>query len=244
MWLIYIPLSVIILIVCLYFYVLLTLPPVAFLKKSNPDTTALMAARKLEAKSAGKRYTVRQYWISFKEIPELFKKSVRISEDAGFYLHEGIDMDELKESIKKNWDEGRFARGASTITQQLAKNLFLSTKKSIWRKIREYFIAQSLEETLSKNRIFHLYLNLIEFGPGVFGVEAASRYYWGKSANQLSAEEMIRLTAIIPRPLRTRPDRKTKWLFWRCRWIVGKLFLYNYIDQTEHDILMASFNSP
>jgi len=225
-----------------YLYIQITLPDVTKLKNSNPNTTALIEDRKIAAKSAGKKFVVRQKWIDFKEIPELLKKSVRISEDAGFYLHGGIDLEELEESIKKNWKEGRFARGGSTITQQLAKNLYLSTEKSILRKIREYFIAHDLEDVLSKNRIFSLYLNLIEFGSGIFGVEAASRYYFGKTVTQLSGEEMIRLTAIIPRPLTTRPDINSKWLFWRCRWIVGKLFLYKYIEKAEHDYFISRFS--
>jgi monofunctional biosynthetic peptidoglycan transglycosylase len=241
-WLIYIFAGGLLLLILLYLYIIFTLPDVKVLKDSNPKTTALIEDRKSEAEAADKRFTLRQKWIQFKQMPELLKKSVRISEDAGFYLHGGYDLEELQESIKKNWKEGRFARGGSTITQQLAKNLYLSTEKSIWRKLREYFIARELEDHLSKNRIFHLYLNLIEFGPGIFGVEAASRYYFGKAASQLSEEEMIRLTAIIPRPLKTRPDTNSKWLLWRCRWIVDKLYLYKYIDKTAHDYLKACFN--
>ena len=240
-WLIYIPVAGILLILSLYLYILISMPEVEVLKDSNPEITALIQDRINEAKVAGKKFIVKQRWVTFKQIPDLLKKAVRISEDAGFYLHKGIDLEELEESIKKNWEEGRFARGGSTITQQLAKNLFLSTDKSIWRKIREFFIARKLEETLTKNRIFHLYLNLIEFGPGVFGVDAASRYFFGKSVSLMSSDEMIRLAAIIPRPLTARPDKDTRWLLWRCRWIAEKLYLYKYIEESEHDYLLNLF---
>lgn len=222
-------------------WIYLTLPDVSPLVGNNPETTALMEQRKEEAAAAGRELRIRQRWIRFSDIPELLKNSVRISEDASFYLHEGVDFYELKESIRKNWEEGRFARGASTITQQLAKNLYLSTEKSILRKIREYLIAQRLEKTLSKDRIFHLYLNIIEFGPGVFGVEAAARYYYGKHAAGLSPEEMVRLTAVIPRPLEIRPNGSSRWLMWRCCWIVRKLKQYGYIDLLLFLPLESSF---
>jgi monofunctional biosynthetic peptidoglycan transglycosylase len=222
----------------------ISLPDVESLVNTHPKTTALMDQRKDEASAAGKKLRIRQYWVPFKQIPKLLKRTVRISEDANFYFHEGIDLDELEESIKKNWEKGEFARGASTITQQLAKNLFLSTEKSILRKVKEFFITRELESTLSKNRIFHLYLNIIEYGKGIFGVDAASRYYFGKSVSGLTDEEIIRLTAVIPKPLSVRPDQNSKWILWRCRWITDKLLLYKYIESAQHDSLISSFSPP
>lgn len=224
----------------IYFYY--SLPDVAYLKSKNPGRTALMQLRLDEAKMNHQKLRIRQYWVSYSHIPELLKKTIRISEDASFYSHEGVDYEELKESIIKNLEEGKLARGGSTITQQLAKNLYLSTEKSFLRKIREYFIARRLEDELSKNRIFHLYLNIIEFGPGIFGVEAASRYYFKKSVNNLDLEEMVRLTAIIPRPLITSPVKNSRWLNWKCKWILSKLALYDYIDQATCDSLLLAFN--
>ncbi len=237
-------LFVIVLMLAVYIMIQISIPDVNPLINNNPSTTALMEQRKEEAKEVGKKIRIRQQWVSFGQIPKLLKKTVRISEDANFYFHEGIDLDELKESIKKNWEKGEFARGASTITQQLAKNLYLSTEKSIWRKVKEFFITRELESTLSKNRIFHLYLNVIEYGRGIFGVAAASRYYFGKSASELNDEEIIRLTAVIPKPLSVRPDQNSKWLLWRCRWITGKLLLYKYIEDAKHDSLMTLFSPP
>jgi monofunctional biosynthetic peptidoglycan transglycosylase len=217
------------------------MPDTAMLQKKNPETTALIKQRQTHAQEEGKKYIVQQYWVPFSTIPELLKKTVRISEDASFYFHKGIDLVELKESLIKNWEKKEFARGGSTITQQLAKNLYLSTDKTIIRKIKEYFIAKRIEKELSKNRIFHLYLNIIELGPGIFGVEAASRYYFSKSVSELNLEEIIRLTAIIPQPLRRGANQNSRWLNWRCRWILDKLKLYNYIDESTSDSLLSFF---
>lgn len=208
----------------------LSLADITYLKNYNPKITALMQFRKEQAEAQGKKYTIRQNWVSFQTIPDLLKKAVRISEDASFYDHKGIDYEELKASIKKNFEKGTLVRGGSTITQQLAKNLFLSPEKSFLRKIREYFIAKRLEDELSKDRIFNLYLNVIELGPGIFGVEAASQHYFNKSVQNLNLEEIVRLTAIIPRPLTVSPIKESKWLEWRVEWIFHKMKLYKYID--------------
>jgi len=223
-------------------YFFASLPDVSHLKNENPKITALMQMRMDQAKTENKKFKIRQYWVSYGSIPELLKNTIRIAEDASFFNHEGVDFEELKESIKRNLEEGKLARGGSTITQQLAKNLYLTTDKSFLRKIKEYFIAQRLENELSKNRIYHLYLNVIEFGPGVFGVEAASKYYFGKSVSNLSLEEIVRLTAIIPRPLITNPKSNSKWLKWKCKWILRKLALYNYIDQATYDTILLTFD--
>jgi len=218
-----------------------SLPDVSYLKKQNPKTTALIEMRKTRAKAKGKRLRVRQNWVSFKRIPKLFRQAVRVTEDASFYFHEGVDFEELKESIKKDLEKGELVRGASTITQQLAKNLYLSTEKTLIRKLKEYFIARRLEASLGKHRIFHLYLNIIEFGRGVYGVQAASKYYFKKDVKDLNLEQMVRLTAIIPRPLTLNPKGNNRWLKWKCRWILGKLLLYKYIDQGQYDEAITAF---
>jgi monofunctional biosynthetic peptidoglycan transglycosylase len=217
-----------------YGSVFLGLPDVADLKSINPPLTALMERRIEQAKKEGANFTIKQEWVSFRDIPQLFKDTVRIAEDSNFYWHHGIDYEELKEAIKKNIREKRFARGASTITQQLAKNLYLSTKKSPFRKIKEYFIARKLEKGLTKDRIFELYLNVIELGPGIFGVQTASKLFFGHSVDQMSLEEIIRLTAIIPRPLQADPMGHTPWLLWRCRWLLHKLLLYKYVSEETY----------
>jgi len=224
----------------LWFYY--TLPEVGYLKKQNPKTTAIIELRKEQAAVQHRKLRIRQSWVRFRNIPKRLKQAVRITEDASFYKHEGVDYEEIKESIKRDLREGKLSRGGSTITQQLAKNLYFSTNKSFFRKIKEYFVAKRLEAELSKNRIFHLYLNLIEWGPGIFGIQAASRYYFEKNVWDLSLEESIRLTAIIPRPLRTNPTSKNRWLLWKCRWILRKMKLYGFISQSEYNLVKPSFN--
>jgi len=225
--------SLLAVVLCIIFSIsiYLSLPNVTYLKDTNPKITAFMQLRKEQAKAQDKKYNIRQNWVSFQTIPDLLKKAVRISEDASFYEHEGIDYEELKESIKKNFEEATLVRGGSTITQQLAKNLFLSPEKSYLRKLKEYFIAKRLEDELSKDRIFNLYLNVIELGPGIFGVEAASKHYFNKSVQNLNLEEIVRLTAIIPRPLTVSPKKDGQWLKWKVEWIFHKMKLYKYIDE-------------
>ena len=224
-------------VVSISFY--LSLPDVSWLKEKNPRTTAMMQHRIDESAKKGKKLKIQQRWVSYKKIPKKLRQAVRVSEDAAFYRHEGIDFDELKESFRKNWEKGEIVRGGSTITQQLAKNLFLSTDRSYFRKIKEYFIARRLEAALSKSRIFHLYLNIIEFGPGIFGVQAASRYYFGKNVGQLTLGEMVRLAAIIPRPLKITPNSSSRWLKWKSKWILRKLKLYHYITNEEYEAALS-----
>jgi len=137
--------------------------------------------------------------------------------------------------------EKRIVRGASTITQQLAKNLYLSTDKTFWRKLKEVWLARRLEKALPKNRIFALYLNLIEFGPGVFGVQAAARHWFGKNAADLTLEESVRLTAIIPRPLRSDPRTNDAWMKFKGKWIADTLKAVGAISPDEHASLVLSF---
>lgn len=223
------------------FYIYLSLPDVSELKTKDPRTTALMLQRYREAKKTDDQFRIRQQWMDFEAIPKLLRETVRITEDASFYQHRGIDFAELKEAIKKNWQKGEYVRGASTITQQLAKNLYLTTEKNFIRKIKELLIARRLENQLSKDRIFAIYLNVIEWGPGVFGVEAASQYYFHKTVSQLSLEEIVRLVAVIPRPLNVNPTENSDWLKWKCRWILDALRRYAYIDQAQYQATYDRF---
>jgi len=219
----------------------LSLPDVSNLITNNPRTTALMLQRYTEAKMSQKDLIIRQKWVSFDKIPKLFKDTIRVTEDAGFYQHQGVDLTELKAAIKKNWQKGKFVRGASTITQQLAKNLYLTTDKSVIRKIKEFLITRRLENQLSKNRIFDLYLNVIEFGPGIFGVQAAAQNFFYKNVSQLDLEEIVRLTAVIPKPLKETPTRNSSWIKWKAGWIIDALRRYKYIDQNEYQNVKAKF---
>ena len=231
--------TVILLLIAWFF---LSLPDVSNLKTTNPGTTSLIESRKKQAKKKGTKLKIYQKWVNFADIPEMLKDTVRISEDAGFYYHKGIDYFELKEALKKNLKEGKKVRGGSTITQQLAKNLFLSTKKSYTRKIREFFIAKKLEKQLSKNRIFHIYLNLIEFGRGIFGVEAAGEYFFKKPVSHLNLVEIIRLAAVIPKPLRVSPLSNSGYMKWRANFLLDKLYKYQYITGDEYYSAKEAFN--
>jgi monofunctional biosynthetic peptidoglycan transglycosylase len=222
-------------------HLFLTLPGVSGLKTNNPKRTALMETRSKQAEKEGSDYVIRQSWVPFEHIPQILKDTVRIAEDAGFYWHNGIDFEELKQAIKRNIQEKKFVRGGSTITQQLAKNLYLSPKKSLYRKFKEYLIARKLEKTLSKDRIFELYLNVIEFGPGLFGVDAASQFYFGCPVSELEIEGVVRLVAVLPRPLTTDPREDSPWLKWRCRWLLHKLQLYEYISQNTYQEIIDIF---
>ena len=223
------------------FYLYLSLPDVSELKSKDPRTTALMLQRYREAKKTDEKFRIRQHWMEFEAIPKLLRETVRITEDASFYQHRGIDFAELKEAIKQNWQKGEYVRGASTITQQLAKNLYLTTEKNFIRKIKELLIARRLENHLSKDRIFAIYLNVIEWGPGVFGVEAASQYYFHKTASQLNLEEMVRLVAVIPQPLNVNPTENSDWLKWKSRWILDALRRYAYIDHEQYQVTYDRF---
>ena len=222
-------------------YFFLTLPGVEFLRNQNPKTTAIIEQRKAEAKENKQKLQIRQSWVSFSVIPQLLKDTVRVSEDIDFYHHRGIDYYELKESLKRNFKEGKSARGGSTITQQLAKNLFLSTGKSYYRKLKEFFIAKKLEEFLSKDRIFTLYLNIIELGKGIFGVEAAARFYFGKPVGALTLVEIIRLSAVIPKPLRVTPLSDSRYLKWRAKLLLERLKQYGYITAAEYENAIIRF---
>jgi monofunctional biosynthetic peptidoglycan transglycosylase len=193
------------------------------LRRANPRLTALMEQRKEESLDKGKKITFRQQWIPLSQMSDNIKHAVIVSEDGTFYVHEGIDWYEVKESIKKDIQKGKFVRGASTITQQLAKNLFLSTSKDPIRKLKEIIIATMLEDELSKARILELYLNIIEWGEGIFGVEAASLTFFGKHASELTREDAARLAAVLPSPLRHKPNLDSRYVRYRKNIILARL---------------------
>jgi monofunctional biosynthetic peptidoglycan transglycosylase len=159
-----------------------------------------MELRAREARARGEQPKRVQRWIDYGRISPNLKRAVLVTEDARFWTHEGIDLDELKESMEANIERMEFARGGSTITQQLAKNLYLSPTKNPIRKLRELLIARRLEAELTKQRILELYLNVIEWGDGIWGADAAARTYFHKSASDLSAAESALLSAAISNP--------------------------------------------
>lgn len=216
---------------------ILTIPffAIAALNSVNPKQTALMRQRMKEADSEGKRLKIVQHWIPISRVPQHVLNAVVVAEDGTFYEHGGIDWFEVQESLEKNLEEGRAARGASTITQQLAKNLFLSTSKDPVRKLKEVIITLLMERQLSKRRILELYLNCIEWGRGVFGIEAAARTYFGKSASALTLDEGARLAAVIPSPLRHRPDANSRYVLRRKGIVLSRMFARRQIPDTTEE---------
>ncbi len=186
-------------------YVYLTLPDVRPLKTSNPATTAFMELRDREARAKGRTPRRVQRWASYGRISADLKRAVLVAEDDAFWQHEGVDFDQLQESIVKDWARRQFSRGGSTITQQLAKNLYLSPSKNPLRKVREWVIARRLEAELKKARILELYLNVIEWGEGIYGVDAAARTYFSLSAAELGPAESALLAAAIVNPRLLNP---------------------------------------
>lgn len=202
-------------------YELITFPSISSLRNENPTTTSMIEYRISEAKAAGKEPKKAMIWVPIDQISPNLARAVLAGEDTRFFEHHGFDWD----AIQKAWDEGMkegekeakedgdydpddwippmpsFKRGASTITQQLAKNLFLSEDRNFLRKGREAVYTYFLERELSKKRILEIYLNVIEWGDGIYGAEAASRYYFKKSASDLTKEDAAFLSAMIPSPL-------------------------------------------
>jgi monofunctional biosynthetic peptidoglycan transglycosylase len=173
-----------------------------------PRETAFMAQRLDEMRAKGGRATLQYRWMPYARISMQLKRAMVAAEDAKFAEHGGFDWDGIQNAFEKNRKKGHVVRGGSTITQQLAKNLFLSPVKSYWRKAQEAVVTVLLEAMLPKQRILELYLNVIEWGNGVFGAEAAAQRYFGVAASQLSAEQAARLAAMTPSPrvFERRPD--------------------------------------
>lgn len=214
-------------IVAAYEYV--RLPDVSNLKYKNPKTTALIELRAEETRRKGLHPKRRQIWVPYNAVAEDLKKAILLSEDTSFFSHRGIDFFELKEAVKKDLEVGKFRRGGSTITMQLARNLYLSPSKNPLRKLREILIAWQLEQALSKKRILELYLNVIEWGRGIYGAEAASQHYFSKRAADLDLLEAASLAALLPNPI--NPTDST--LRRRRNLILGRMRKVGYISEEE-----------
>ena len=204
-------------------YLYLTLPDVRVLADTNPESTAWMEMRAAEAAREGQSTRRVQRWVPYSRISQNLKRAVLVAEDAAFWDHEGVDFEELRKSIEINWEQGRAVRGASTITQQLAKNLYLSPSRDPLRKLRELIIARRLEAALPKARIFEIYLNVIEWGNGIWGAEAAARTYFGIPASALSRQQAALLAGAIINPRLLNPARPTARLLARQRIILGRM---------------------
>ena len=177
----------------------------------NPPTTAVQFQREMEAVLAKKNYNKRQLWVPVSRISPELQYAVIAAEDGRFYVHHGFDWEEVQKVVKTDVSKKSLGRGASTITQQLAKNLFLGTERSVVKKGIETTLVPMLEWYLPKQRILELYLNEIEWGPGVFGAEAACEYWYHTTASRVTRDQAARLAAVIPNPLRRSPQNEDEY---------------------------------
>ena len=166
----------------------------------NPDSTRFMRQQESVLQQKDPRFKIRSQWVPYSRISNNLKRAIIASEDSHFSDHDGVDWQALQKAYDKNAQKGKVVSGGSTITQQLAKNLFLSGERSYLRKGQEFIIAYMLEFWMDKERIFEIYLNVVEWGVGVFGAEAAAQHYYGTSAAALSATQAARLAVMLPRP--------------------------------------------
>ncbi len=206
--LVFVLISVLFLNIGLYF----VYPDVSKLRRVYPKKTAFMEYREKEWQSQGKKKKIVQQWVPLSQIPPYVIKAVLIAEDDKFWTHEGFDYEAIQKAIEKDIKKRKFALGGSTISQQLAKNLYLTPSKNPVRKIKEAILTWRLERNLSKKRIIELYLNCVEWGDGLFGIEAAARHHFGKTVSELTAQEAARLAAALPNPIRYNPTGPSKFI--------------------------------
>jgi monofunctional biosynthetic peptidoglycan transglycosylase len=190
---------------------------------NNPESTAFMRARLEILQDKNPKAQLRQQWVPYTRISGHLKRAIIAAEDAKFVSHSGFDWDGIQKAYEKNLREGEIVAGGSTITQQLAKNLFFSGERTWWRKAQEAVVAVMIETVMSKRRILEIYLNVIEWGEGVFGAEAAARLHYGTTAAGLSAEQAARLASIVPSPRRYGPASDTAYLQRRTQTILARM---------------------
>ncbi|MBS1226924.1 MAG: monofunctional biosynthetic peptidoglycan transglycosylase [Proteobacteria bacterium] len=190
---------------------------------ANPETTRFMEIRLGELQLRDPGAQLRKQWVGYGKISNHLKRALIVAEDDLFVHHEGFDWDGMQKALEKNRLRGKVVAGGSTISQQLSKNLFLTPSKTPWRKAQEALITLMIEAVWSKQRIFEVYLNVIEWGDGVFGAEAAARHYYGISAAQLSAEQAARLAAMVPSPRFYDRQRNAPGLFAKAQVILARM---------------------
>ena len=217
---------------------LFLLPPVSTL--ANPRVSLVITVKDWNRKDhpfvLGPR---NRFWTPISAVPSFLKKAVVAAEDANFYSHDGVDYEAIREAIKADLKKGKFVRGGSTITQQVAKNVFLSREKTISRKIKELILARRLDDVLSKARILELYLNTVELGPMIYGVGHASRYYFGKPPSALTVRESAFLASMLPGPRVYNPYRRLDRVVRRSDRILRRMFAARMITEVEYRAALA-----
>ncbi len=209
-------------------------PDVSWLRAASPRTTALLEQRRAEARAAGRPFEARLSPVPLERISPRLVEAVILSEDAGFFGHGPFDLRETQQAAEQSLEARRWVRGASTLTQQLAKNLFLGTERTLWRKVREAVLAVKLEQALGKRRILALYLNVVEWGEGVFGAEAAARARFGVSASEIDTAQAALLAAMLPSPRRADLGAPSARLKRRARRVLDLLLDVERIGPEEH----------
>jgi len=203
-------------------------PDVAVLARTNPETTVFIERYRAQRRAAGQSDRVEWRWVPDQALSPHLKRAAVSAEDMEFFSHDGFSTSEIKVALREALETKEAPRGASTITQQLAKNLWLSPLRTPIRKLKEMLLTRQLERNLSKRRILEIYLNVVEFGPGVYGAEAAARRYFGKSAASLTEHEAAQLAASLPRPSRWHPGVESS-AYW------------GYVDEIESRMARATF---
>lgn len=192
-------------------------PDVSKLKKKNPGKTNLMLYMEEKSRTKGRKLMISQDWVPLQGISVSLREAVLIAEDDKFWHHEGFDVEALQRALEEDIKNKKFKSGGSTITQQLAKNLYLTPSKNPLRKLKEAVLAWRLERSLSKARILEIYLNVAQWGEHIFGVEMASRHYYGKRASELTPWESARLASVLPNPKKYSPTGNSRYVEYRSR---------------------------
>jgi monofunctional biosynthetic peptidoglycan transglycosylase len=215
----------------------LWLPDVTPLKRSNPKTTSYIELKRAAARRSGRRFAPRLVWVPWGRISEHLKHAVFVAEDDTFYRHKGVDWDSVKAALRKDWELKRLAYGGSTITQQVARNLYLSPSKNPLRKLKELLIARRLEKSLGKRRIFELYLNIAQWGKDIYGAEAAAQAYFGKSAADLTADEAVAMAVVLPNPKRWSPAQRGRYVERNMRRIMGRMRASGLLPEEPSEVV-------
>ena len=218
-----------------------SVPSTAALATENPTTTAFIDLRRAQG---GAAFKLEWKWKPIAKISRYLRAAIIYSEDYNFYRHDGVDWGAIESAVESNLEKGSLAIGGSTITQQLAKNLYLSPSRSLVRKLREMLIAYALEDSLSKQRILELYLNVVEWGDGVFGAEAAARHWFGKSAQALTPAEAVRLAIALPNPFKRSPNIKSPDLTKKSVRLVRLLRMQGLIDEPQERATLDAVGAP
>ncbi|MEW6188009.1 MAG: monofunctional biosynthetic peptidoglycan transglycosylase [Thermodesulfobacteriota bacterium] len=221
----------------LYLASLFIFPNVSQLKKENPKKTSFMEFREREGEAKGKKVPLRQQWVPLARISPYLIKAVIIAEDDKFWAHEGFDFEAIQKAIEKDLKARKFKVGGSTISQQLAKNLYLTPSKNLLRKVKEAILTWRIERTLSKRRIIELYLNVVEWGNGIYGAEAAARRYFGKSAAALGPDEAARMAVVLPNPRKWNPAGQSSYIAKRARVIISIMLKRGIIIPIYEEII-------